>query len=166
VDHRDVGRLTLSNHPARKTILCIDDSDSMLGYQRALLERRGFAVVTAASARQGLEIAVACAVAAVVLDYHMPEMNGHEVATEIKRLRPQLPIVMVSSDEWIPEHTLKMVDAFVSKNEAHSCLVPAITRICGENSPADNLFQIATEEKDLPISSEEWKRVRNGSTQF
>ena len=156
----------MPNYPARKTILCIDDDDGMLGYQRALLERRGFAVVTAASARQGLEIAVACAVAAVVLDYHMPEMNGHEVATEIKRLRPQLPIVMVSSDESIPEHTLKMVDAFVSKNEARSCLVPAITRICGDNPPNFNAPQLATEGKDRTFSPMEWNSIRNGSVQF
>ena len=78
----------MSNLPGRKTILCIDDDSSMLGYQRELLERRGFTVLTAASARQGLQIAVACAVAAVIVDYHMPDMNGHELATEIKRLCP------------------------------------------------------------------------------
>ena len=125
----------MSNYPGRKTILCVDDDDSMLGYQRALLERRGFTVLTAASARQGLQIAVACAVAAVIVDYHMPEMNGHELATEIKRLRPQVPIVMVSSDDEIAECALKVVDAFISKNEASSRLLPVIARICGENPP-------------------------------
>ena len=125
----------MSNHPVRKTILCVDDDDSMLRYQRALLERRGFAVLTAASARQGLQIAAACAVAAVIVDYHMPEMNGHELATEIKRLRPQVPIVMVSSDDEIAECALKVVDAFISKNEASSRLLPVIARICGENPP-------------------------------
>jgi CheY-like chemotaxis protein len=125
----------MSNHPGRKTILCIDDDDSMLGYQRALLERRGFAVLTAASARQGLQIALASGVAAVIVDYHMPEMNGHELATEIKRLRPRVPIVMVSSDEEIAEYALKVVDAFISKNEAPRRLLPVITRICGENPP-------------------------------
>ncbi len=120
-------------YPGRKTILCIDDDDGMPGYQKALLERRGYKVLTAASARQGLRIAAACAIAAVIVDYHMPEMNGHEVATEIKRLTPQVPIIMLSSDEEIPEHGLKMVDAFVSKNDAPSRLLPAITRICGEN---------------------------------
>ena len=123
----------MSNHSVRKTILCIDDDHSMLGFQRALLERRGFTVLTAASARQGLQIALACAVAAVIVDYHMPEMNGHELATEIKRLRPHVPIVMVSSDDQIPEHALKVVDAFVSKSEAHSRLLPVITRMCGES---------------------------------
>ena len=73
----------MSNQSTPKIILCIDDDDSMLGYQRALLERRGYKVLTAASARQGLQIAAVCVVAAVIVDYHMPEMNGHEVATEI-----------------------------------------------------------------------------------
>jgi CheY-like chemotaxis protein len=126
------------NHPGRKTILCIDDDYSMLNYQRALLERRGFTVLTAASARQGLQIAVACAVAAVIVDYHMPDMNGHELATEIKRLRPHIPIVMVSSDDGIAEHALEVVDAFVSKNDATRRLLPVITRICGENPPGFN----------------------------
>ena len=122
----------MSNHPASKTILCIDDDDGILGYHRALLERRGYAVLTAASARHGLQIAALCAVAAVIVDYHLPEMNGHELATEIKRLKPQIPIVMVSSDDEIPEHALKVVDAFVSKNEPPSRLLPVITRMCGE----------------------------------
>ena len=121
------------NYPGRKTILCIDDDDGMLRYQKALFERRGYKVLTAASALQGLRIAANCSVAAVVVDYHMPEMNGHEVATEIKRLKPQIPIVMVSSDDAIPEPALNVVDAFVSKNEAPHRLMPVITRICGEN---------------------------------
>lgn len=124
----------MCNYSGGKNILCIDDDDSMLGYQRALLERRGFAVLTA-SPRQGLQIAAACAVAAVIVDYHMPEMNGHEVAAEIKRLRPQSPIVMVSSDDRIPEYTLNVVDAFVPKSEAPKLLLPVINRICGEAAP-------------------------------
>jgi CheY-like chemotaxis protein len=124
----------MSSYQSCKTILCIDDDDGVLSYHRALLERRGFEVLTAASARQGLQIAADCAVAAVIVDYHMPEMNGHEVAAEIKRIRPQVPIVMVSSDDEIPEQALNTVDAFVSKNEASSRLLPVIARICGENA--------------------------------
>jgi len=121
------------NYPGRKTILCIDDDEGILGYQKALLERRGYKVLTADSARQGLRIAAVCAVAAVIVDYHMPEMNGHDVATEIKRLTPQVPIIMLSSDEEIPVRTLNVVDAFVSKNDAPSRLLPAVTKVCGES---------------------------------
>ncbi|MDQ1388929.1 MAG: hypothetical protein QOF56_2383 [Acidobacteriaceae bacterium] len=121
------------NYPGRKMILCIDDDDGMLRYQKALLERSGYKVLTAESARQGLGIAAACAVAAVVVDYHMPEMDGHQVASEIRRLKPSIPIIMVSSDDTIPEPALNVVDAFVSKNDASRCLLPVIARMCGEN---------------------------------
>jgi len=106
----------------------------MLGYQKALLERRGYKVLTADAARQGLQIAAVCAIAAVIVDYHMPQMNGGEVATEIRRLRPQVPTVMLSSDDEIPEQVLNVVNAFVSKNEAFFRLLSLISRICGENS--------------------------------
>jgi hypothetical protein len=95
----------------------------MLRSQKALFEIRGYKVLTAASARQGLRSAAACAV-------------GHEVAIEIKRVKPQIPIVMASSDDAIPELALNAVDAFVSKNEAPHRLLPVIARICGESLSA------------------------------
>jgi CheY-like chemotaxis protein len=122
----------MSNPPTPKTILCIDDNDGVLEYQKALLERRGYAVLTASSARQGLQIAADNGVAAVIVDYHMPEINGHEVALEIKRLKPNTPIVMVSSEEQIPSHVLEVVDAFVPKDQAPTRLVPVLTRICDD----------------------------------
>jgi len=69
----------------------------------------------------------------VIVDYHMPEMNGHEVANEIKQLKPQIPIVVVSSDDGIPELVLNRVAAFVAKNERPSRLLPVIARSCDEN---------------------------------
>ena len=68
----------------------------------------------------------------MVVDYHMPEMNGHEVATKIKRVRPQVPIVMVSSDDAVPEQALDAVDAFVSKDEVARCLLSVLNRVCRE----------------------------------
>jgi|SRR5580692_8237113 DNA-binding NtrC family response regulator len=122
----------MSDSSAIKTILCIDDDDGVLEYQKTLLERRGYTVLTASSARQGLQIAADSGVGAVIVDYHMPELNGHEVALEIKRLNPNTPIVMVSSDQEIPSHVLDVVDAFVPKDQAPTRLVPVLTRICDE----------------------------------
>jgi CheY-like chemotaxis protein len=122
----------MSNPLTPKTILCIDDNDGVLEYQKALLEKRGYAVLTASSARQGLQIAADRGVAAVIVDYHMPELNGHEVALEIKRLKPNTPVVMVSSDEEVPSHVLEVVDAFVPKHETPRLLVPVLTRICDD----------------------------------
>ena len=133
----------MSTPSTSKTILCIDDDHGILEYQRALLERRGYTVLATASARQGLQIAAACRVAAVIVDYHMPDMNGHEVAIEIKRLKPSTPIVMVSSDPEIPEHVLQVVDAFVPKLEASQQLLPIIAELCGR-SPESKAQQEST----------------------
>jgi CheY-like chemotaxis protein len=126
--------LKMSEFPKRKTILCIDDDNSVLEYHKALLERRGYDVLTAASPLEGLQMASACGIAAVIVDYHMPQMNGHEVAIEIKRITPQVPIIMVSSDNEISEDALNVVDAFVSKDEAPRRLLPVLVGICGESA--------------------------------
>jgi CheY-like chemotaxis protein len=68
----------------------------------------------------------------VIVDYNMPEMNGHEVATEIRRIRPQVPIVMVSGEDQLPEDAVKLVDALVPKEDVHVRLLPVLRRICAE----------------------------------
>lgn len=122
----------MSDYPKRKTILCIDDDDGVLGYQRALLERSGYSVLTATFPGKGYKLRQIGRMAALIVDYHMPEINGHEVALKVRRLRPQIPIIVVSSDDEIPEYVLKVVDAFVCKYEAPSRLLPVLTRFCGE----------------------------------
>jgi CheY-like chemotaxis protein len=123
----------MSNHCRHKTILCIDDDEDALAYHRALLERRGFEVLTASSARRGLQILGGSAAAAAIIDYNMPEMTGDDLAAALKRNYPEMPIVMLSSDEEIPKRVLKMVDAFVPKADAASRLLPLILKICGES---------------------------------
>jgi CheY-like chemotaxis protein len=119
-----------------KMLLCVDDSQGVLEYERSLFERSGYIVVTAASAREGLRLATMSNFDAVVLDYHMPEMNGQQFASEIRRIRPETPVVMFSGEEMIPEETRKLVDAVVTKNEAIRELLPTVTRICNRLSPA------------------------------
>jgi len=59
----------------------------------------------------------------------MPEMNGHDLAYEIRRLRSDTAVVMVSGSE-IPEQTRQLVDAVVPKDEAARELLPAVARVC------------------------------------
>jgi CheY-like chemotaxis protein len=112
-----------------KILLCIDDSQAILDYEKRILERSGYFVVTALSARRGLRLATSFSFDAVLLDYHMPEMNGHDLASEIRRLRPETPVVMVSGGD-IPEETRRLVDAVVSKEEAARELLPTVSRVC------------------------------------
>jgi CheY-like chemotaxis protein len=91
-------------------------------------------VVTEVSARRALRLATIFSFDAVLLDYQMPEMNGHQLASEIRRLRPDTPVVMFSGSD-IPEETRQLVDAVVPKTDTPSELLPTITRLCEHSSP-------------------------------
>jgi CheY-like chemotaxis protein len=67
------------------------------------------------SGPKGLELASIHPVDVVIVDYFMPEMNGQEFA--IRRFRAQAPIVMLSAAVDVPKQALKLVGAFVSKDQ-------------------------------------------------
>ena len=113
----------------QKLILCIDDDPAILSYEKALLERSGYSVATAASAEEGLEVVTTCNFDAVLLDYGMPSMNGCDVAFEIKRIRPELAVILLSGKE-VPAYALALVDAFILKLEASRALLPTIAALC------------------------------------
>src|SRR5258708_11907524 len=114
---------------SKRTILCIDDDEAILRYEKMLLERSGYAVLSAASAQQGLRLVTMCQCDAVLLDYEMPEMNGHEVAFEIRQMRPELPLLLLSGSD-VPTHFLPLFSAFLPKLEASRELLPMLADLC------------------------------------
>ena len=118
-------------HPvSRSLVLCIDDNAAILSYEKAFLERSGYSVITADSALQGLRLLTMYEFDAVLLDYSMPDMNGGDVAFEIKRVRPELAVILLSGSD-VPTHALAWVDAFIHKPDASRELLPAIAGLCG-----------------------------------
>jgi len=91
-------------------ILCIDDEATGLMVRKILLESQGYEVLTASSGPEGLELFVAHPIEAVVLDYSMPGMNGGQVAAELKRLNPNIKILLLTAYVDLPEEALKWVD--------------------------------------------------------
>ena len=112
-------------------LLCIDDDEAVLECERSFLESFGYTVLTAASGGKGLQLASMYPVDVVIVDYSMPEMNGQEVAVEMRRLRPQAPIIMLSAAVDVPEQALKQVDAFIDKDRLASQLLPVIALFHG-----------------------------------
>jgi CheY-like chemotaxis protein len=115
-------------------LLCIDDNEDLLECERSFLESFGYTVLTTASGGKGLELASKCSVDVVILDYFMPEMNGQEVAIEMRRLKPQAPIIMLSGAVDVPEQALKWVDAFIAKDRLASQLLPMLAQLQGFGS--------------------------------
>src|SRR5690348_16685014 len=112
--------MCLSKNPANAslTVLCIDDEPSLLQLQKHFLETHGYNVLTAGSGQQGLEILAAAPVDAVVLDYVMPEMDGFATALEIRRITPEIDIIIHSGTPLeIPSRLLEITNGMVAKGE-------------------------------------------------
>jgi DNA-binding response OmpR family regulator len=123
----------ISTYPtSKRLILCITDDPAILRYEQALLERAGYAVLTAASAQQALRLVTMCECDAVLLEYEMFDPSGDEVAFQIKRISPELTIILLSGTE-VPAHALVLVDAVVPKLDASRQLLPMIAELCARN---------------------------------
>jgi CheY-like chemotaxis protein len=110
-------------------LLCIDDNPDLLECEKMFLESFGYTVLVAPSGERGLELASMHPVDVVIVDYSMPEMNGQEFATEMRRLKPRAPIIMLSAAVDVPEQALKLVDAFVAKDHLSRTLLSAICAV-------------------------------------
>jgi two-component system alkaline phosphatase synthesis response regulator PhoP len=95
------------------TLLCIHRDPAQL----TLLRENGYELVTATNGSDGLRLLMSRPVDAIVLEYHLDLLDGVTVAAEIKKAKPQLPIVMVADDLELPEGALKSVDALVTKSD-------------------------------------------------
>ncbi len=113
---------------------CIDDNQDALECERAFLETFAYTVLTAPSGSKGLELATIHSVDVVIVDYFMPEMNGPEVAIEMRLLRPRALIIMLSAAAGVREQALQLVDAFIVKDHLASQLLSAVAQLQGWGS--------------------------------
>jgi signal transduction histidine kinase len=97
------------------TILCIDDEASGLLPRKLLLESAGYKVIEARSGLEGIGLFKSESVDVVLLDYWMSGMKGTEVAAELKRVNPAIPIIVLSGVSDLPGESAGLVDQWLLK---------------------------------------------------
>ncbi|RLF33988.1 MAG: hypothetical protein DRN07_01110, partial [Thermoplasmata archaeon] len=78
-----------------KKILFVDDEEGIVDAAKTALEVYGYEVKTAYSGPECLKKLEG--VDLVILDIKMPGMDGIETLKEIKKRKPQLPVVMITA---------------------------------------------------------------------
>ncbi len=96
----------------------MDDESRVREVITAFLRAEGHTVTTATSGREGIEQFRAQPFDLVVTDRAMPEMSGDQMASLIKQLRPDVPVVLLTGFGALIEVTgsqPKDVDVVLSK---------------------------------------------------
>lgn len=114
--------------PHKTIILCVDDEENALILRRLVLEKSGFEVLTANSAREAQEVLATRSVDLILSDQLMPGVTGTELARTVKSMYPEIPFVLVSGVNEMPEG-IELTDMFISKLEGPVILIQKITEL-------------------------------------
>ena len=171
------------------TLLCIHRDPTQL----SLLQQNGYELLTATNGAEGLRLFMSRSVDAIVLDYHLGLLDGGVVAAAIKKVKPQVPIVMLAEDVELPYDALQSVDALVAKSDGPHFLLATVHFVLNvkpaqrqEGQPRSSTqiyprrssksregakrrqgnIHSAADERDSPFSPRMWQSIRNGTVQF
>src|SRR5579863_8036139 len=86
--------------PAANTILVVEDESILLKFIQTILERAGYSVLTAASANEAIRIEHESKVTIdlLLMGLSPRPISGCELAVRLKRRRPELRVMWMSSD--------------------------------------------------------------------
>ncbi len=82
---------------AERTILVVDDDESLREFLEILLQKEGYRVVAASSGEEALECLEKEDVSLVISDIRMPGMDGVSLLRAIKSRRPDMPVVLITA---------------------------------------------------------------------
>jgi CheY-like chemotaxis protein len=78
------------------SVLLVDDEDLIRGLTAQMLADLGYSVIEARSAHDAMAHIADPRIQFVVTDHVMPGMTGTELAREVQRRRPSLPVLIIS----------------------------------------------------------------------
>lgn len=101
------------------TILCIDDDEQIRYTFDQLFQFQGWTSITAASVEEGLRMFRQERPDIVLIDYHMPVINGVEGVSRLRKMSDSVPIIVFTIDE-----SQAVADAFLAAGASDFALKP------------------------------------------
>lgn len=94
-------------------VLCVEKYNVHLNRLVHILNRAGYEVLTAASGEQAIAIYAEQAIDGVLLEYDLPDSSGVAVRGEMKRIKPEVPVLLFSGIGPQTPLLLRFFDAYI-----------------------------------------------------
>lgn len=75
-------------------VLCVENQPRARRVLHGLLKQAGYEVLSAESGRQAITLLLSQAVDGILLEYELPDADGLSVRRELKRLKPNIPVLL------------------------------------------------------------------------
>jgi len=115
-------------------VLLVDDEATLVHLGEAILRRLGYEVVICTSSTEALDVfrAAPQRFDLVITDQTMPHMTGERLAQALRRLRPDIPIILCTGFSHVmhAERAQELgIDAFLMKPLAMQDLAQTIQQV-------------------------------------
>lgn len=95
----------------------------------AILKEHGLLVITASDSEEAIRCCQDIHIDIALLSYPIPGAYGKALPADIKFLRPEVPVIMISGDAAISQQDLAFVDAHLRADTPFEDLLGTIHRI-------------------------------------
>ncbi len=155
----------------KKTILVVDDEESILTLLQYNLVQAGFEVKTAMDGEEGLRLALDEKPDFMILDLMLPQKDGIEVCKELRQKKVMIPILMLTAkgDEFDKVLGLELgADDYMTKPFSPREVVARVkailrrTQIIEENETFDSADQEKLQHGGLIIFPEQYEALFEG----
>lgn len=117
-----------------KRILVVDDHEDIRLSLVDILEARGYKACAAADGQEAVNKIMRKPYCIVIMDERMPRKGGTQALKEIRELRPEIPVVLISAhpvDSWSGEAEEHKPMAMLTKPLDLEYLLALVDRHCG-----------------------------------
>jgi DNA-binding response OmpR family regulator len=94
-------------------VLCVENHQEYLDALKYMLETAGYEVVSATTGSQGLSMLMKQAIQGVLLEYDLPDATGIAVRAEMKRIKPEVPVLLFAGVGSQTPFLLRFFDSYL-----------------------------------------------------
>ena len=94
-------------------VLCVENHLEYLNALRSLLEAAGYEVLSATTGIQGLCMLTSQPVQGVLLEYDLPDATGAAIRAEMKRIKPEVPVLLFAGVGSQTPFLLRFFDSYI-----------------------------------------------------
>jgi len=94
-------------------VLCVENRPDYLRVLKQMLNEAGYEVVPAVTGEQALDLIADQSIDGVLLEYDLPDAGGATVRAEMKRIKPEVPVLLFSGVGEQTPILIRFFDAYL-----------------------------------------------------
>lgn len=126
-------------------VLIIDDEKQILGLLSRIIGLEGYDVFQAASCKAGLKQVEMHTPEVVLCDVRLPDGNGVELVSELKKLRPLSEVILLTAHGNIPDGVQAIKNGafdYITKGDDNNRIIPLIAKALEKATAAYNQAKV------------------------